>query len=236
MIKTIIATPIKTNIKDPMSTVDTRMLSNMPSETLEFWKTFSQISTLVLAIFTIAASVTLFFVNREIGRRQKAESRRFELALEKQKEVTAKAEIEAANLKREVLLLGERPPLLWSDTRLPTVAQLKKFEGQKAEISCVSITSPSNDMEPLSLSVGLRVLLRDSRWVITDLPTMGTFQGKNGLIIEVNPRADARTREAASTLLNELLLVPLKIGWGQKVKEDDSVSTTDVVQILVFQR
>jgi hypothetical protein len=150
-------------------------------------------------------------------------------------ERAAKAELETAKLKKEVLLLGKRDPLLWTDVRLPIVAELKEFKGQRAEIKYSEAPTRFGDLEPVAFAMGLGTLLKDSEWVLEGSPNPGTFQGDIGLIIEISPRATGITRKAAESLIACLLKVPLKVGWNKQPKEDESVHN-DEIQALVFSR
>ena len=151
-------------------------------------------------------------------------------------ERAAKAELETAKLKKEILLLGKRDPLLWTDVRLPIVAELKTLKGQRVEIKYSEAPARFGDLEPATFATGLGTLLKDSEWVLAGGPNPGTFQGDIGLIVEISPRATENTRKAAETLTACLLKVPLKVGWNKKPKEDDSVRASDEIQILVFAR
>ncbi len=131
-------------------------------------------------------------------------------------ERAAKLEVEALQLRMQLLKQGARENLLTGEVRQKLVGALKPFEGQSVEVRFGLNAFQEHSMEPASpdvrgLAESLVGLSQDSKWQVPPIPFMSVLQGPSGMTVQISPKASDLTVRAALALIDALRAVPLQV-------------------------
>lgn len=143
-------------------------------------------------------------------------------------ERAAALEVEALNLRKQLLEQGPRGNLLAGENRRKLVNALKRFSGQKIDVrhsattmmvnGTVVLSTPIGD-DALGLANALIGILKDAGWNVPPTPLISGFQG-HGVEVEILHNASSETRVAAGALAEALRQVPLGVNGPSPITVD----------------
>jgi len=170
----------------------------------------------------------------EIARLQK-DSASFELDIAKANKGAADAnaraaglEVEALQLRKQLVLQGARENLLSGDNRKKIVEALRRFAGQRVDVrysantimvnSAVVTATPLGD-DTVGLANALVGVMKDAGWNLPPTPLLYAVQGY-GINVEIVDAASPSTRAAAEALTKALRDTSLVVSGPQTVSPE----------------
>jgi hypothetical protein len=162
----------------------------------ESWKLAFEVVALIAVAVSVLAGAGALIIGNRINRAQTEQLRQFDLALNVQKGQTARAQFALLELQQK---LADR--VLTDAQSNAIVESLKRFAGQE-----FGVTPFWDDPESASLGKRIESALEKAGWI--DVRSDGQepiLGGLVGIKVIVDPNADPKTNEAASSLISALL-------------------------------
>jgi len=178
---------------------------------VELWKSIFDWAAVIMAALTFVAGAGALITGNILSDRQDEQLKQFNKDLTDARERSAKLEVEALTLRKELISQGPRVNLLYGQTGEKFVAALKLFPKQKVEIrySSLAFNQFHVDSDTMGVAMRLQYLLGQAGWEVE--PLLRDNSTGTAVWVAVSSKAPVSTVNIANKLLDALRSVPLKV-------------------------